>query len=226
VEGGKRLRLPIRPIEGEHQLPPELLAVRMLLHERLELLDQPLVAAQLKVGLDSVAYRSQPQLFEPLGLEAERAFVAELSERPSSPQREPARQALARALRGSARESSPSIVDELLEADGIDLPGRDIQPVARLAARDRRSVSQRLPEPGDVRVKRSRCAGRRPAVPELLDQSVRGNVPAGLEEHEREESALPRTAERDRLAVTRELHRPEHAKLGRHLPAAHVGINS
>src|SRR5204862_6847660 len=41
----ERLRLPARPVEREHQLPAQLLSQRLLCDERLELRDEPLVAA-------------------------------------------------------------------------------------------------------------------------------------------------------------------------------------
>ena len=109
---GERIRLPLRPVEGEHQLLPEPLPERMLADERLELVDELGRAAEREIGLDPPLEREQPQLLEPLGVEPQRALVRELAERPAPPQGQRLAQALGgprdRCPRSSA--SSPSRV--------------------------------------------------------------------------------------------------------------------
>ena len=74
---GERVRLASGAVEREHQLPPEPLAVRMLADERLELVDELGRAAEREVRLDPLLEREQPQLLQALGLEPQRALVAE-----------------------------------------------------------------------------------------------------------------------------------------------------
>ena len=61
----QRLRLPARPVEGEHQLPGELLPQRVLHRHRLEPADRFLVTADAQLGVDQRLHRHQPQLVEP-----------------------------------------------------------------------------------------------------------------------------------------------------------------
>ncbi len=53
--GRERLSLPPATVEREHQLPPRLLAERLLLDQRLELADETLVRAELELRLDPLA---------------------------------------------------------------------------------------------------------------------------------------------------------------------------
>ena len=50
--GVKRLRLPTRPVQRRHQIPPQALAERVLGDQRLELSDQLVVAPEDEVGVD------------------------------------------------------------------------------------------------------------------------------------------------------------------------------
>ena len=50
-------------------------------------------------------------------------------------------------------------------------------------------------------------------VPDVFDQTVRGNHLVHGHEQPREQRALPRTAERERAATGMRFERPEHEKL-------------
>ena len=85
---GERLRLPSAAVEREHQLPPRLLAQRLLLHERLQLADETLVPAELELRFDPLAERLQPQLGQPpRGRDRER-LAPELVQGGAAPERE------------------------------------------------------------------------------------------------------------------------------------------
>ena len=62
--GVERLALAARPVEGEHQLAPETLAVRVLRDQRANLRDQTVVTAQCELGVDPFLDREQTQLVE------------------------------------------------------------------------------------------------------------------------------------------------------------------
>ena len=71
----ERRGLPIAPIEGEHQLPAEPLAARVLRDQRLELGNEIAMAAELQVGLDPILERRQPQLLQPRHLRLRERLV-------------------------------------------------------------------------------------------------------------------------------------------------------
>ena len=121
------LRLPAAPVEREHQLRPEPLAERVLGGERLELGDEREVAAERELGVDALLDGGEPQLLEPLDLDARERLELEVGERASVPER----------LRGAER---------LGRRAGI--AGRE-----RLAARRRRAARScsRSSSPGSTR---------------------------------------------------------------------------
>ena len=53
----QRLRLPIRAVQGEHELAPDSLAERVILYERLELPDEVRMTSEREVSLDSLLER-------------------------------------------------------------------------------------------------------------------------------------------------------------------------
>ena len=58
----KRLRLSPGPIQRQHQLPAQPLAVGVLSHQLLELTDQQLGAPELELGRDPLLKGDDPQL--------------------------------------------------------------------------------------------------------------------------------------------------------------------
>ena len=84
----ERLRLPSAAVEREHQLPPRLLAQRLLLDERLQLADETLVLAELELRFDPLAERLQPQLGQPPRRRDRERLAPELVQRSSAPERE------------------------------------------------------------------------------------------------------------------------------------------
>ena len=116
--------------------------------ERLELRDEPAVAAELEVGLDAVFQRGQAKLLEARDLALGEALVRELSERLSTPLRERFGKQLGRALGLSLRERAPPQVSELGEAVKIELALLHTEQVARRARDDgatgRPSTASRL----------------------------------------------------------------------------------
>src|SRR5204862_6668034 len=80
------------PIEREHELPAEPLALRVGSHEGLERRHRYQVAAERKVDVGAVLNRLQAQLLETGGLSTERWLVSEITQSISSPKSERFRQ--------------------------------------------------------------------------------------------------------------------------------------
>ncbi len=86
--GVQGLRLPTRPVQRRHQIPPQALAERVLGDERLELSDQLVVAPECEVGVDPELDCCQPDLLEPGDGRLGEALVGEVRERRAPPQRQ------------------------------------------------------------------------------------------------------------------------------------------
>ena len=110
--GGQRLRLPPRPVEGEHQLAAEPFPQRVLGDQALELGDELRTLAALEIGVDPPLLRRETELLEPRGLFAREGLKCEIGERRPAPQRERIVKRLGAALRR-----------ELLETRKVQLAG-------------------------------------------------------------------------------------------------------
>ena len=86
--GVQGLRLPTRPVQRRHQIPPQAFAERVLGDECLELPDQLVVAPEREVGVDPELDCCQPDLLEPGDRRLGEALVGEVRERRASPQRQ------------------------------------------------------------------------------------------------------------------------------------------
>ena len=86
--GVQGLRLPARPVQRRHQIPPQTLAERVLGDQCLELSDQLVVAPEREVGVDPQLDRCQPDLLEPGDRRLGEALVGEVRERRAPPQRQ------------------------------------------------------------------------------------------------------------------------------------------
>ena len=81
-------RLPARPVERQHQLRVQALAVGMLAWQRLELADQLGIAAERELRLDPLLDRGQTQLLEPGDLRLGERLVGEVGKRRAAPERQ------------------------------------------------------------------------------------------------------------------------------------------
>ena len=86
--GVQGLRLPARPVQRRHQIPPQTFAERLLGDECLELSDQLVVAPECEVGVDPELDCCQPDLLEPGDRRLGEALVGEVRERRTPPQRQ------------------------------------------------------------------------------------------------------------------------------------------
>ncbi len=212
--GGQRVRLPAAAVQGEHQLPAQPLAQRVLGAQRLELADDLGVGAAAEVGVDPLLERSQPELDEPGDLGPGERLEGQIGERLA------AELAEGLAQRGGGRRRVAG-VQELappgeprLEAVEVELPRLHDQGVARRPGHER--VAEAPPEPRHVGVHRRRGARRRLGAPQGVDQLVDRHRPPTLQEQARDERARLRSAERERRAVADDLERAQHPEVERH----------
>ena len=115
----------------------------MLLNELLELGDKARVAAEIEIRGDSVLEHRDAELFEAADLGLCKRLVAEVGERPATPQRESTIESIGGASRVAGGQRFPARGGHVLEALEIDLapvepqciPGRLCHQQARSAAR-------------------------------------------------------------------------------------------
>ncbi len=86
--GGERVCLAPRPVEGEHALRLETLAVRVAREERVELAREGRVKPSLEVRVDTGLESGQPALLEPCSLGLGEGLVGDVREGRASPERE------------------------------------------------------------------------------------------------------------------------------------------
>ena len=200
----ERLRLAARAVQSEHQLGPERLAERVGRDERLELAGDLRSRAAREVCVDPALDRGQAQLLEPGGLERE----VDVGERLAAPEVERLAQERGRARGlGACR-----LGRQPLEPAQVELVRFAAEDVARRARLDR-TVAERLAQLRDVDLERRRRRRRRRVGPELVDQPLDRDDPAGLEREDGQERPLLATTDRDRPAVAPHLEWTEHGVL-------------
>jgi hypothetical protein len=131
----QRVRLPTRPVERRHQVPPQALAERVLRDECLELPDQLVMAPEREVGVDPELHRSQPDLLESRDGSLGEALVGEVDERRASPQGQRLAQPLRPVCRQAARQQASPLVHEAFEAVEIERVRLDPDGVAGRSGR-------------------------------------------------------------------------------------------
>ena len=197
--GGERVGLAARPVEREHPLRLQPLAVRMGGRERVELACERAVASRVEVGVDSRLQRGQARFLEPRHLRLGERLEGEVGERLATPERE-------RAVR-------VALGNEALEAVDVELVGVDADEVAGRPGDDPVGAD-RPAKRVHVHLERARRARRRLLAPDPVDQAVGRDDVVGVEQELREQGARPRPAERDRRTVVSDhLQRPQQPEL-------------
>ncbi len=210
---GERIGLAFRPIQGEHQLPPQPFAVRVLADQAFQLIDQRGILAERKVGLNSILERRQPKILQTLGLQSQGPFVAHPCEGMAPPELQGLAQARRRSTTRSAFERLVSLSREPFETVRVHAVVPDVERVARGAARDRGIGTQHGAELGDVGADRRQGAFGRLSMPELVGEPIERNRPRSTDEQECEQHALARPPERNRDSIPDDLDGAEHPKL-------------
>ena len=149
----KGVGLPVRAVEGEHQLGSQALAVRVLLDQALELTHQLRVAAERQLRLDQQLEARDPQVLEARDLRLRERLVGEVGQRRAAPQRERLLERRDGALRPLVRELPAGLAEQSLEPVGVHVVRLDAQLVAVPVRDDRpvragtRGARERAPQP-------------------------------------------------------------------------------
>ena len=203
------LGLAARPVERPHERRAEVLAVRMLVDERLQLGDEPGVAAECQVGVHAPLQSGQPDLLEAADLRLRKRLVLQVGQRQPAPQAKRVPEESRSALgRGAFRR-----LDQLLEAQQVELIRRDSHDVARLTGLDHVGPPEHLAKLCHVVLQRVLDLARRTLTPEGVDQTVDRHHPVRTRQQKRQERPLQRSAELDDLPVPDHLERPKDPKL-------------
>ena len=198
--------MPARPVERDHQLRDEALAVRVLPDERAELGDDADMAAELQLRVELLLERPQAKLLEAIRLRSER----DIGQRRAAPEPRPLERQGDSALVLAGGGRGRAVLDERCEAPGVDGPPAEIEPVAAAAALDRRPERlQDAAEPRNVALDGVRRGGRRVVLPELVDEPFDGDDLAGAQDEEGEHGSLLPAADRERAVADPNLDRPE-----------------
>ena len=188
--GLQRVRLPVRPVQREHQLRAQALPVRMLVHQPLQLGDHLSVPAQRELGVDRLLGSGHAQVLEPGYLRLRERLVCQVRERRAPPQRERALERLERRSGPLGRELSPALLEQPLEPVRVELVGVDLQLVAVTAGHEH-PVRQLLAQPGHVRLQRLHGIRRSALAPQLVDQPLARQRLATVEKQRGEHCAAP-----------------------------------
>lgn len=213
----KALGLAAAAVEGEHQLRPEALTVRVVGDQRLELGDEAEVSGERELGVDPLLDRCETELLQPLGFDPRKSLELEIGERPPTPEllgcaeRDRCGGWIAAGKRLAAFRGQP------LEPLQVELPRLDPEQVAG-RPRDqtglvRRQRAQELAKPRDVVVEG--VLGRVQALvgEELADQPLTRDDAIRAEQEEREQPALLRSTGVDHLSVQANRERTKDAEL-------------
>ena len=136
--GLEGLRLAAAAVEGDQPQPLQALPHRVLARQRLELGDHLLVLPEGEVRLDPVLQSREPQLVEPPDLVLRERLVGEICKRRPAPECE----RLMKPRRREGRLPVPSLLDERLEARGVECV--DPQRVPRRLG-EQRAVAEHAP---------------------------------------------------------------------------------
>ncbi len=219
--GGERVGLAAGPVEGQHQLGPQPLSLRVRRGQTLQLGHQLARPPRLEFDLVQILEACQPELAQPgNGMLSER-LVRELRERRTPPQHQ--RLAELRHRGGVARAcQAPAFGDQALEPVRVDLVGGRAQPVSG-PGRLEHVAAQHLPQlrhvhPHDLSGRLGRALG-----PQLVDETIDRYDLVSVQQEDRKQGALARASQCDRAAIPLDFERSQHPKLhcGRFY---HVGL--
>jgi hypothetical protein len=174
------------------------------------------VAAEREVGLDPLLERNESQLLQPSDLGRCEVLVREIGERRAPPER----QSLAELGGGRGRLGTTRLRHQPLESSEIELVPIDAQDVAGRASGEH-VAAERLAQPPDLDLDDLRRGRRRTFPPEPVDQLVGRDDLVRMQQEQREQRALLRSAERNPTVLVDHLDRAENPILhAANLPGA------
>jgi hypothetical protein len=164
----QRVGLPTRPVQGKHELPAQALVVSIRADERVDLVDDRPVAAELELGVEKLLVHAQALLLEKRQLEQGEWLIDEVRQRRPPPERE----RLARRPGPLARLGrQPRLLDEPPEPAEVELLVIDVE---RIAGRIRHDPmgSEEMSQLGHVVLERAAGRRRRILAPEIVDEPI------------------------------------------------------
>ena len=129
-------------IQRDHQLPVPALARRNHLHECLELSDQLARLPDRELRLDPFLLRFLTELLEPCDLGLCERLEREVGERVAAPQGK----RIGRASCRAHRLADAGLGEQLLETNGVQRPGVDVEHVAGRPREQRQVVAEQAPQ--------------------------------------------------------------------------------
>ena len=169
------------------------------------------MAPQRDVRLDPVLQAGELELLQPGGLHA-RERLGELGQRRAAPQLQRLAQLLRRGRGRTACECGPARLPEGGEAVEVERAGLDLQRVAG-GPRQQRVRGQQLAQLRHVDVDHLHRRAGHVVSPQVVDELVDGDGPAGLEQQPGQQRALAPATQGHRCAVFAHLERTEDPEL-------------
>ena len=209
-------------VQREHQQCPEALTERMCTHERRQLTHELRVASAGEICVDpGLEHREALVLELARGRRRER-LVREVGERRSTPELERGAQCPRGRIGRRGLELALALLRQALEALEIDLLGLDVERVPG-RARDEQGVRlERLPEARHVLLQRRLGVGGRSVAPELVDEPIARERLSAVQDEQREDALLPRSAECEDALALEHLEWAENAEVERARQGANV----
>ena len=204
----ERLDLPPGPVQGDHQMAVQSLALGVFGHQFFELGDRGGMLAERQLGANPLLEGLHAEPFKPERVEPRPLLIAKLVKRRPAPAREGVAQ-LGQGERGLTAGGGGATGDQLtLELDAVKLAIVESQKVTVLPGHDPRRLDvHRLAQPRHGHLQRAHRHVDRCPRPQLLDQEIGWDGAIAVEQQQRQQGSLPRPGNRDdsRLAPNDEL---------------------
>ncbi len=208
------VRLPIGPVQGDHELAGEPLAQRMLVERPLQLGGRLAMPAHRQQRVEAGLQRRQAQFLPAHGGRARPLLVGNVSHDRPAPFGE-GRVERGQGLVGGAERASRG--HAVLEPRGVEHVARHGQDITGAFAAQGLGVTERPSQQGDVALQRVDGGRRRIAGPDVVDESVDGDDVAEDQRQAGEHGPLSWPSERDRVAVALGRDRPQQPDVQRSL---------
>ena len=211
------LRLTTRPVQGEHELGSEALAVGMLRAQGVQLGNERKVTAESELRVDTGLGGCEAQLVEPIRFDPHERLELEIGQRAPLPQGLRRAERRGGPIRVSLGKCLASVCDEALELLEIKLARLDPQQVPGCASHEPglvlRRRRERLPQSRDVVSQRVVSRVHALLCEKLRDQPVARDDAVRAKKEQREQRPLLRTADGHRGSVHPNRQRAEHPEL-------------
>ena len=211
-ERGERDARAPPPVLGQHQPRRDPFVRGIARKQAFEVGDDGLVLAEREARVGALDLGGAAERVEPGGLGAGHPAGRTPVERGATPCLEGAAET-GGGLRGLPLERRMRLAHRQLEPTRIDLAGARDQPVGRPLGLD--AARQETTQCRDLHLEGVLGGGRRLVSPDLVDQPIARDEPAGLDEEGGQQRARSRTTEPQRNAIVDHLEWPENPEVDR-----------